>query len=158
MEDLKNLLLANTRLSQLKKIYKTSGKKIKEAIKDLENSGRLTTGFLERFLEREYNNLSDKYYIENREKVLELLLEGKTVHQIRQELNLGWVGVNEIKRKLIEEKSFSEDLYGVNVVEFIHQWPMGMSIKEMERQKISHRKKLRKCRDWLIENKWINSR
>lgn len=158
MENLKDRLLEGCGLNNLKKLYKTSGKKIKEAIKNLEEEGRLTSGFFKRFMEREKESFSSEYFKENRDAVLSLLLKGKSVHQIRQELNLGWLGVNEIKRKLIEEKAFSEDIYGVNVVEFLHQWPRGMSIKEMERQKISHRRKLRKCRDWLVENKWIRPR
>ncbi len=158
MEDIRNLLLTDINLEELKKLYKVSGKKIKEAIKNLESQGRLTEGFFNRFMEREKQSLCKNYFQENREKVLELLLEGNTVHQIRQKLNLCWSGVNEIKNNLIEEGSFSEFLYGINVVEFLHQWQRGMSIKEMERQKISHRRKLRKCRDWLIENDWIHSR
>lgn len=158
MEDLKNILLTNIDLKGLKKHYKTSGKKIKEEIQKLESQGRLTNGFFKRFMERETQSLSEEYYQENREKVLDLLLEGKTVHQIRQELNLGWNGVNDIKNRIIEEKAFSDELYGVNIVEFLHQWQRGMSIKEMERQKISYRRRLRKCRDWLIKNKWINPR
>ena len=152
MEDLKQLLLAGSDLKALRKHYRLSKEKIITAIQELESSGRLTGGFLKRLLERDITN-RDAYYEKNREIVLECLLEGLTSHVIRQKLHLEWIGVKYIKECLIEEGSFSDELYGVNVVEFIHQWPLGMSIKEMERQGISYRRRLRKYRDWLLEKR-----
>lgn len=153
--EFKEKLLSGFNLLQMCKEFKATQKEIIETIKELESGGKLVSGFLTRFMEREavFKNIKKiKVY---RDKVLEELLKGVSVDKIRKDLGIRWYEIKMIKDFLIEEGAYHEELYHFNVVDFLDYWKRGYSLSKMERLGLAHQPKIRKCRDWLLKNKWI---